>query len=194
MRSWRGIQGAIQVTIETVLNLVMSHLQVSFVLLLSWFSGPGHKRSADQLCSAVNADYVGLERMANLTPDDPQTEWFHENTLIVYGSDAVIDEIPITIRNGSKSYSASDGGFLTYRARFFAKDGQEFIEMRLFRSDYFKRPVGRDPYSEIKTYAVKCSPSRLEINGVRYTRKTISKAKHLELLRFLDQEPMEMRK
>ena len=47
-----------------------------------------------------DGEYVGLERMPNLTPEDRDTEWFHENTLLDAGLG-----IPIRSRfvSGSRS-------------------------------------------------------------------------------------------
>lgn len=93
--------------------------------------------------------------MPNLTPEDHPARWFHENTLVIGNDEAILDKLPITIRHGKKSYSASDGGFMTYRARFTSKDEQAVVRLRLFESDYVVFPVGKhDQYTEIKEYPV----------------------------------------
>jgi hypothetical protein len=59
----------------------------------------------------------------------------------------------------------------SHRGRFFQKDGQTFVQLRLFQSDYVMIPVGRDPYKEIKTRRVKLVAGEIDIDGVRYRRK-----------------------
>jgi hypothetical protein len=171
----------------------MKHLTVGVLCLLLGITGYGQGRPSKPTTprSAINRDYVGLEKMANLSPEDPQVEWFHQNTLLVKDNEAILDKVPISIKQRKKSYSASDGGFLTYRARFFEKDNQMFVGLRLIRCDYVLLPLGHDPYREIKTYPVKFLPGYVEIDGVQYKRKKSSGIRHGELLRLRSQEPME---
>jgi hypothetical protein len=69
------------------------------------------------------------------------------------------DKVPIVIRRGKKGYSASDGGFMTYRARFAMIDGRSVVALRLCQSDYLIFPPNKhDQYTEIKTYPVKMVP------------------------------------
>jgi hypothetical protein len=67
--------------------------------------------------------------MPNLSPHDRDTRWFHENTVSVRNDEAIFGKVPITIRHGKKTYSASDGGFLTYRAKLpsVSKSTRRFI-------------------------------------------------------------------
>lgn len=76
---------------------------------------------------------------------------------------------PVWFKKGKKFYSASDGGLLTYRGRFFQKDGLSF------ESDYVAFPVGSDPYKELTTRNVKLTSGALEIEGVRYQRTVLIK-------------------
>jgi len=107
-------------------------------------------------------------------------------------NEGILDKAPITIRHGKKGYSASDGGFLTYRARFTKEDGQSFISLRLFESDYVIFPVGKhDQYTEIKTYPVTFLADEIEFDGVRYRPSKIESWKLDRLLPNLSLEPLE---
>ena len=99
--------------------------------------GQGRQKTSMVLVddTRINGEYVSVEPMESLSPDDPETKWFHEGTLVVRNNEAILDKVPLTIRRGKRSYSASDGGFLAYRARFFEKDGHAFVAMRLIESD-----------------------------------------------------------
>lgn len=147
----------------------------------------------------INGEYVALEAMPNISPDEPDAKWFHQNTLLVRNDEAILDMDPVYFKRGQEFYSASDGGFLTYRGRFFKKDGQIFIELRLFESDYVGFPVGSDPYKEITTRIAKLDRGRIEIEGIRdertalikYRRTVLDKKRRKELLDLLGREPME---
>lgn len=139
-----------------------------------------------------DGDYVGLQKMPNLSPNDRQAGWFHENTLVIRKDEAILEKVPITIRHGEKSYSASDGGFLTYRARFTKKDGQTVVQMRLFESDYVMFPVGKhDQYTEIKTSPVTFVSEQIEFDDVRYKLSKVESWKLDRLVPLLSLEPLE---
>jgi hypothetical protein len=140
-----------------------------------------------------DGEYVGLEKMSNLTPEDRNAAWFHENTLIIRNDEAILDKVPVSIRHGEKTYSASDGGFLTYRARFTSKGGQSVVELRLFQSDYVAfRTDKHDQYTEIKTYPVTLVSDQIEFGGVRYKRSKVEAYKLDWLLPLLRIEPLEV--
>ena len=159
------------------------------VLLLSGFQYCQKQANGGTENRSLDGEYVAFEKMPSISPDDPEVKWFHENTLLVKNNEAVLDMVPVSIRRGEKSYSASDGGFLTYRGRFFQKEGQTFVELRLFKSDYIPIPVDRDHYKEIKTRSVKLTGGKIEIDGVQYKRKTLREARRNELLQVLNDEP-----
>ena len=142
---------------------------------------------------ATDGEYIGLEKLPNLTPEDPDTAWFHENRLVIRNDEAILDKVPITIRNRKKVYEAADGGFLTYRARFTKKDGQDLITRRLFESDYVGFTKDRhEVYREIKTYVVRLvDGDRMEIDGVRYQPAKLAKITLDRLVRLLRTEPLE---
>lgn len=146
---------------------------------------------------ASDGEYVGLERMPNLTPEDGDAQWFHENRLLIRNDEAILDKVPIVIRHGEKVYSASDGGgFLTYRAEFRMKDGQSVVVLRLFESDYVlflrdKNGNAVDPYSDLKTYPVKFVSGQIEIEGVQYRRQALDKIELDRLAQMLGTEPLE---
>jgi hypothetical protein len=146
---------------------------------------------------ASDGEYIGLEGMPNLTPEYPDASWFHENRLLIRNDEAILDKVPISIRHRKKVYSASDGGFLTYRAKFIIKDGQTFIELRLFQSDYIVFPKDsngkdrNDPYAEIRTYPVKFASGRIEFDGVTYKPAVLDKNELDRLVHLLSTEPLE---
>jgi hypothetical protein len=163
------------------------------MLLCFALVGESQMVAAQNQSVVKDGDYAGLEKMPNLSPDDRDAKWFHENTLVVRNDEAILDKVPITIRHGEKSYSASDGGFLTYRARFTKKDGQTVIQMRLFQSDYVMFPAGKhDQYTEIKTYPVKFVSDEIEFDGVRYKLSKAEPWRLDRLLGLLRTEPLEV--
>jgi hypothetical protein len=105
--------------------MIVKNVLVAIALLFST-AGGSYVQSLNSVRAniATDGEYVGLSKMPSLSPEDSDTAWFHENTLLVKNDEAILDEVPVTIRHGQKEYSASDGGFLTYRARFIVKDGK----------------------------------------------------------------------
>jgi len=141
---------------------------------------------------ARDGEYIGRESMPNLTPEDPEAAWFHGNALLIRNDEAILDKVPIVIRRGTKGYSASDGGFMTYRARFTMIDGRSVVALRLCQSDYLVFPVNKhDQYMEIKTYPVKVVPGGIEIDGVPYRPTKLKKFNLDRLTRLLSTEPLQ---
>ena len=141
---------------------------------------------------ARDGEYIGLERIPNLAPAERDAAWFHENTLLIRNDEAILDKVPITIWHGRKEYSASDGGFLTYRARFKMKNGQSFVALRLFRSEYVIFAQNKhDQYTEIKTYPVTFVSGRIEVDGVRYRPTVLRKPVSDRLVHLLSREPLD---
>ena len=139
-----------------------------------------------------DGQFVGLEKLAGM--GEPHASWFHENTLIVRGAEVILDMQPVVFHSGKKTYSASDGGFLTYRGRLFYKSGQLFVSLRLFQSDYIVFPIGPhecEPYSRLVTSPVSRLNGVIEINGVHYKPASIAAGQLSELLRLLHDVPAE---
>jgi hypothetical protein len=138
--------------------------------------------------------YVGLEPMQSENPHEPDALWYHENTVVARGGELILDENPVSIREGRKTYSASDGGFITYRGRFLTKTGRVYVSLRPFASDYVFFPIGPkscEAYSRVDIYPVKVTDKGFWINGVLYTANTVE-AKHLKYLEDeLKSEPFE---
>jgi hypothetical protein len=140
-----------------------------------------------------DGNYVALEKMPNISPDEPKASWFHENTLVIRNDEAILDKVPVVFLNGKKEYSASDGAFMTFRGRFFTKDGVTLVMLRMCRSDYLVVPLNhpQDRYKEVKTYPVKLSAGRVEFAGVSYKIGKVKQPTLAALLHELDTEPLE---
>ena len=137
-------------------------------------------------------NYLGVAAMGVLDPSEPKDQWFHECTMIVRDNNAVIDMLPVVIHKGRKGYSSSDGGFLTYRARFEIKGSDAVAEMRLMKSDYLIFPAGEtDHYSKIESFPVTVHDDQVTIRDVRYKPAAIKKDRLDELLKLLKTEPLE---
>jgi len=174
--------------VSLTLVLVLGALQSSF--------GQSRPAAAQENLSTVSAllkgDYMGLQKMESVTPQDKKTKWYYENTLLIRNGEAILDMVPFSIKHGKKEYSASDGGFMTYRGRFFQKGGQLFVSLRLFKSDYIGFPVGScEPYSRIYISIVKLVQDKIEIQGVLYESKQLDKEVLERLQLELSKEPME---
>ena len=169
------------------------------IILVFSIVGTGYVqvRSQEQSSIVHDGDYVGLEKMPNISPDDPHASWFHENTLVVRNDEAILNEVPVVFHGGKKGYSASDGGFMTFRAKFIKRDGERVIMLRMCQSDYIAFPVlvnpreRQDRYKEIKAYPVKLSSDSFEFNGVTYKAAEVQKRELDRLVNLLHTEPLE---
>jgi hypothetical protein len=174
-----------------VLNVKNILLGIAIASILSVLPS-GQIAGKNQSTIVRDGNYVGLEKMTKISPDDPRGEWFHENTLVVRNDEAILDKVPIVVHNGEKEYSASDGGFLTFRARFLKKDEGTIIVLRMCQSDYIVWRINpQDRYKEIKTYPIKLSSDDIEFQGVTYKIAKVEKARLQGLIHLLDTEPLE---
>ncbi|WP_156126405.1 hypothetical protein [Hymenobacter sp. DG25B] len=138
----------------------------------------------------------GASSKDDITPHDLTDRWYHENTFVVNGTNCSLESVPVvfTKRRG-KQYSASDGGFLTYKGRLVWETDSLLAKMRLTDSDYamvvsyryinpadsnsslsFEEQVKRgilvpDSSAAKPTYSLRVLPTGLLLNGVRYQLK-----------------------
>jgi hypothetical protein len=139
-----------------------------------------------------DGSYVGLKAENYADPEEPNAQWFHENRLLIRSDEAILDKVPVIVSHGKKQYSASDGGFFTYRGRFSKKDGQIFVALRLCQSDYVLFPADKyDQYIEVKTHRVTITNNGLEFDGVKYAPAKLHKLVTDRLLKLLSTEPLE---
>jgi len=127
----------------------------------------------------ISGSFMGLAQMDSLSPDDSSTLWYHENTMFIRNNELIYHLDPVTIRNGVKSYSASDGGFMTYRGRIFTWRDGTYIALRLIDSDFIPFPATPqcEPYSRIIVFPIKIANGTLILTGVQYKPTTLSKEK-----------------
>ena len=141
-----------------------------------------------------DGNYRGLDPMPSQNPHEPDAQWFHENTMVVRSGEFILDELPLQIRGGEKSYSASDGGFITYRGRFLTKNGRLYVSLRPFMSDYMIFPIGPktcEPYSRVDIYPVKVTEKGFWIDGVLYQSQALNADRLNEFEGFLKSVPFE---
>ena len=73
-----------------------------------------------------NGLYIGSESMPSLSPDYMDIQWFHENELTIKDSTIVLYKQPFTVKNGTKTYQAADGGFYYFEGEI-KKKGDRLI-------------------------------------------------------------------
>lgn len=142
--------------------------------------------------------YVGMESMGtsnnDVTPDDTTDQWYHENTLTIRGDSAFLQEAPIVIKDGQKSYSASDGGFYEYKGIISQHGDSTIANFLMTNHDYvalpyhlvrlsdsastlsFDEQVKRGmliPDSSVfnQSYSLDLHTNRIIMNGVEYKQK-----------------------
>lgn len=178
----------------------MRHVKSALIAVTLLFSVPigGYPQAVNHAQGniAPDGEYVGLKSMSNVSAEDPDgrdDRWFHENRLVIRNDEAILNMVPIYFHHGKKIYSASDGGFMTYRAKFMIVDGGNAIAMRMFDSDYIMVPLSKKDvlYTEIKVYPVNVHSGRIEFDGARYRRTALQKDDLGRLLKMLSAEPLD---
>lgn len=112
--------------------------------------------------------------MSNLSPEEEGTRWFHENTLTIQGNVATLDKSPIEIKKGKKWYSASTGGFYTYKGTLNLAGGHWVLHVKLIQSDYAPVRIGADRKAhnvDLQYIVALLKDGTLMVNGVIYTKK-----------------------
>jgi hypothetical protein len=152
------------------------------------------KAQATSIAGLPDGEFIGLQKSENISHDEPNSKWFYENIFVVRGTEMTLDMQPVVFHNGKKAYSASDGGFLSYRGKLFNKNGQLFVSLRIFQSDYIAFPEGPrfcEPYSQLFTHPVKQVNGVIEINGLHYKHTSLPAEQLNEFLRWLHDVPAE---
>lgn len=97
-----------------------------------------------------NGRFVGRMRISEWTDEngkkryygddfEEKAEWYHECDLTIKGDSVWFEKNPISIRNGQKFYSASDGAFYYYSGKLTTYKGKSFISLTLINCDYCPR-------------------------------------------------------
>lgn len=111
--------------------------------------------------------YIGWERGGDLTPDVKGDAFYHLHELSIRGKDLVIKISPIFIEKGEMTYSASDGGFFTYKGKITRKGSKFQVKMQITDSDYSGVPSGGWPKLDVPLKVT--SEVQLSLNGISYT-------------------------
>jgi hypothetical protein len=143
--------------------------------------------------AAPTGAYVGLDEMEGMPPEKPGDKWYHENIVYIRPDSLYLEGNPIIVhQNGEKSYSASDGGFYSYKGRINTAHSQLTARLLMVQHDYIAEPyiikskdttaakhmsldeairrglAVRDSSFYKKTYAIHLISKGFEMNGVRY--------------------------
>jgi hypothetical protein len=125
----------------------------------------------------ADGTYYGYESMDNLSPDQPEAHWYHENVLTVRGQTIRIEKYPRWLVDDNVRFSASDGGFYTFEGSMEAVAGRTLVKLRLAKCDYCAIDVGDSlPSKRTREYVVTYErDGSFELDRVRYRREADSK-------------------
>jgi hypothetical protein len=121
--------------------------------------------------SAVqDGNYYGYDPLPNLSPDDPQAIWYHENILTVQGKDVQLVKRPYSRSSGVVVAQPADGGFYTYKGKISLESGRTIVELHLESCEYCGVPDNEKLPSKVsRAYIIQSVPNALfEIDRVRY--------------------------
>ncbi len=121
------------------MNAIQKRALTIVMLLIGLLTGCQDKIESGE--EVPSGDYIGLEEMGDASPDGPNSGWYHENTLTVRGNSVALNQVPVTISNNEKAYSASDGGFYNFEGTLEKSQGKYFARLTLTHHDYAPVPV-----------------------------------------------------
>jgi hypothetical protein len=94
----------------------------------------------------IEGMYLGLEKICwsktksgkciNKDVTKANAKWYHENVLLFRDDSVFLQQSPITILKGRKSYSASDGGFYSYVGKVTCLNNTFEIKLTELSCDY----------------------------------------------------------
>jgi hypothetical protein len=82
----------------------------------------------------------------------PKQKWYYEVSITIKGNQITVDKKPIWFKDSLKSYSASDGGFITYRGTLTKLSDTYIAKTKMVDYDYmglsfFDSPKISDDYN-----------------------------------------------
>jgi hypothetical protein len=114
--------------------------------------------------------YYGYDPLPNLSPEDPQATWYHENVLTIRGTEVQLSKRPYSRSNDVVVAQPADGGFYTYRGVVKVEGGRTIVELHLDSCEYCAVPDNEKLPSKVsRAYIVQLVPNALfELDRVRY--------------------------
>ena len=149
----------------------------------------GHYRALElndlSIDSMGNIRFYGIDSF-------PKEKWYHEVNVTIKGNEITIDKSPVWFKDSLKSYSASDGGFITYSGKLTKVGEAYYVQAKMINYDYiglsfFDRPkideeTGK-AYTQIDTCKVNkrfANYDRIKKNGnYVYFRKGLLRQDYL---------------
>ena len=85
----------------------------------------------------LKGNFVGLELMNNYDdPANPNYRWYHLSRLTFNGDSVFLEQSPVAIYKKDTIFSASDGGFYSYRGVVTNFQGKTIATLTLIHCDY----------------------------------------------------------
>jgi hypothetical protein len=133
---------------------------------------------ADEM-AVKDGTYYGYDPLPNLSPDDFEAIWYHENVLTIQGKQVQLKKRPYSRSKGVVVAQPADGGFYTYEGSIKVENGRTIVELRLESCEYCAVPDNEKLPSKLsRAYVVQSVPNALfELDRVRY-RKSPDPSRH----------------
>jgi hypothetical protein len=132
IRTWEWIHSSAQRKPTVVKNLIVA------VALVFSAPGEGYIRSLKSVRAniATDGEHFVHSKMPSLSPEDSDTAWFHENTPLVKNDEAILDEVPATIRHCQKKILSFGRWLSNLQGTLHCEGWTQLVEMRLVASTY----------------------------------------------------------
>jgi len=139
-----------------------------FAIFIGLFCSAGYAAEPKTLKDGF---YFGYEPLPNLSPGDPDAEWYYENNLFVKGGHIKLEKFPKTKIKGEVFSSASDGAFPVFEGKVFSYEERVIVSLRKMSCDYC-RTESNDPLPSkiVREYVVRfIGADSFELDHVTYS-------------------------
>ena len=110
--------------------------------------------------------YVALEPMPGYGA--PKERWYHVNILTIRGKAVQLEQSPVSCHGNEMSWSASDGGFFTYRGTVGGTPPKLVVTLVQAACDYCPVEIGGKPPAPRRLPLAFPAPGRAVLGNLRY--------------------------
>lgn len=138
--------------------------------------------------------YVGLEKIKDYSgSENPKHVWYHLSILTIKGDSVFLEQSPVAIYKNDTIFSASDGGFYSYKGKVIRYGGKIVADLKFESCDYCPQFIKFSPPRIVKdeetlqtnvidTIPVSNEPQVFEDYSLKFKVMNLEKTKSNEIL------------
>ena len=126
-------------------------------------------QAGETLVKGVYTGWAPLPEIKGEGKPAKKSDWYRLHHLAIKGKSVELTGVPISIQGNEMLYSASEGGFITYKGQIYEKDGKLRVKLQFVETeeDYLIAPKGGWPDKDLPIVIV--DQVRFTLEGITYT-------------------------